>query len=66
MNEANYDHDRAIIQTAVNADNAEMTKYLLFTSSLPITHHGDFLKDLVFSAVISKSLLALKCILDKY
>ena len=55
-----------MIQTAVNSGNAEMTNYLLSTSSLTLTHHGHFLKDIVVSAVYSKSLSVLKCILDKY
>ena len=66
MNEADYDHDRAMIQTAVNSGKSQMTNYLLSTSSLTLTHHGDFLKDLVVSAVYSKSLSVLKCILNKY
>ena len=53
-----------MIQTAVNFGNAEMTKYLLSTSSLTITHQGDFLKDIVVSAVYSKSISVLKSILD--
>ena len=55
-----------MIQTAVNSGNSEMTKYLLSTSSLTRTHHDDFVKELVVSAVNSKSLSVLKCILDKY
>ena len=66
MNEANYDHDRAMIQTVVNADNPEMTKDLLSTTNLTLTHHGDFVKKHVISAVMTKSLSLLKCILDKY
>ena len=55
-----------MLQTAVNFGNAEMTKCLLSTSSLTITHNGDSLKDLVVSAVYSKSLSVLKCVVDKY
>ena len=66
INEADPDNDKATIQTAVNAGNSEMTKYLLSTSSLTVTHQGDFVKQLVVSAVYSKSLSVLKCILDKY
>ena len=55
-----------MIQTAVNSGNADLTKYLLSTSNLNITHHGDFLKDLVVSVVYSKSLSVLKSMIDKY
>ena len=56
-----------MIKRAVNSGNAEMTKkYLSSTSNLTITHHEDFLKRLVVSAIYSKSLLVLKSIIDKY
>ena len=56
-----------MIKRAVNSGNAEMTKkYLSLASSLTITHHEDFLKRLVVSAIFSKSLSVLKSIIDQY
>ena len=55
-----------MIQTAVNSGNAEMTTYLLSTSTLTITHHEAFLKELVVSAIDSNTLPVLKCIVEKY
>ena len=51
---------------AVSSGNAEMTNYMLSTSSLTLTHHGDFLKELVVSAIYSSSLSVIKCLVDKY
>ena len=50
----------------MNAGNAEETKRLLSTSSLNFTHNEGFFKELVVSAIDSKSLSVLKCIFDKF
>ena len=43
-----------------------MTRHLLSASTLTVTQDGEFLKEIVVSAVYSKSLSVLKCVLDKY
>ena len=56
---------KSIMKKAVNDQKTDMAKSLLSSSTLTEERDHDFLKELVVSAVYSKSLSVLRCLLDK-
>ena len=54
------------IEAAVWSGDSEMTRRLLDTLAFTMTDDGDFMKELVVSAVYSKSGSVIKCLFDKY